>query len=722
MKQVLIRRGKAIIEEVPSPAVGVGEILVRLEASCISVGTEMSGIRSSAMPMWKKVLQKPDKAMVVLKTALNSGLMKTVNLVEEKRDAALPIGYSAAGIVIAVGAEITDIVPGERVACAGAQCAYHAEFISVPRNLCTQVPDELDLQSASTVTLGAIAMQGVRRADPTLGETFVVIGLGILGQLTAQLLRASGCRVIGIDVNRDRIKLAMSLGMNIGLHPDDAFDVEQVTKLTDGYGADGVIITAATPSDAVVSSAFKMCRKKGRVVLVGDVGLALNRNDFYIKEIDFRISASYGPGRYDNNYEEKGLDYPLAYVRWTENRNMSEYLKLLAEKKLQIGSMVSASYDIDEAPTAYNYLMVDSSRVMIVLLTYPNKDFAPSQLLKLATKNSRPKEGLIRVAVVGAGAFARYAHLPNLSSLSDRFALRAIVARTGTSATAAGKQFGADYCTTNFEEVLVDSQVDAVIIATRHNLHAQMAIAALKAGKHVLVEKPLSLTIEELSELDAIINSSGEVSPVLLTGYNRRFSPYAKRMAELLSIRTSPFILNYRMNAGYIPGDHWVHGIEGGGRNIGEACHIYDLFTYLTNARIVKITAHSISPSTDYYKRTDNFIAAFSFEDGSIANLTYSAMGNKEYPKEIAELIFDGNHILLNDYKKMDILSTKKSQFKTTFQDKGQREELKAFADAINGGTWPIPWWQQYQTARAAIMIDEMLKNKEVSSEKLDLR
>jgi predicted dehydrogenase len=249
-----------------------------------------------------------------------------------------------------------------------------------------------------------------------------------------------------------------------------------------------------------------------------------------------------------------------------------------------------------------------------------------------------------------------------------------------------------------------------------------MAIAALKAGKHVLVEKPLSLTIEELSELDAIINSSGEVSPVLLTGYNRRFSPYAKRMAELLSIRTSPFILNYRMNAGYIPGDHWVHGIEGGGRNIGEACHIYDLFTYLTNARIVKITAHSISPSTDYYKRTDNFIAAFSFEDGSIANLTYSAMGNKEYPKEIAELIFDGNHILLNDYKKMDILSTKKSQFKTTFQDKGQREELKAFADAINGGTWPIPWWQQYQTARAAIMIDEMLKNKEVSSEKLDLR
>ena len=722
MKQVLIKRGVAIIEEVPSPAVGVGEILVRLEASCISVGTEMSGIRSSAVPMWKKVLQQPDKAMFVLKTALNSGLRKTVSLVEEKRDAALPIGYSTAGIVIAVGANITDIVPGERVACAGAQCAYHAEFISVPRNLCTHVPDELDLQTASTVTLGAIAMQGVRRADPTLGETFVVIGLGIIGQLTVQLLRASGCRVIGIDVNRDRIKLAMSLGMNIGLHPDDALDVEQVARLTDGYGADGVIITAATPSDAVVSSAFKMCRKKGRVVLVGDVGLALNRSDFYIKEIDFRISASYGPGRYDNQYEERGLDYPLAYVRWTENRNMSEYLKLLAEKKLQIGSMISASYDIDEAPTAYDYLKVDSSRVMIVLLTYPNKDLAPTQLIKLATKSLRPKDGLIQVAVAGAGAFARYAHLPNLSSLSDRFALRAIVARTGTSATAAGKQFGSDYCTTNFDEVLADPEVDAVIIATRHNLHAQMAISALKAGKHVLVEKPLSLTTEELSELDTLINSLGEVSPVLLTGYNRRFSPYAKRMAELLSTRTSPFILNYRMNAGYIPGDHWVHGIEGGGRNIGEACHIYDLFTFLTDSRITKITAHSITPVSDYYKRMDNFIASFSFEDGSIASLTYSAMGHKDQPKETAELSFDGKHLLLNDYKHMDILSTKKSQFKTTFQDKGQKDELKAFADAINGGTWPIPWWQQHQTARVAIEIDEMLKHKEIPTEKFDMR
>jgi predicted dehydrogenase/threonine dehydrogenase-like Zn-dependent dehydrogenase len=712
MKQVLIRKGKAIIEEVPSPALLPGEILVRLEASCISVGTEMTGIRSSAVPMWKKVLKKPDKAVNVLKTALNSGFKKTVSLIEEKRDSTLPIGYSAAGIVIAVGNEINDIKPGDHVSCAGAQCAFHAEIISVPRNLCALVPNGVDLQIASTVTLGAIAMQGVRRADPTLGETFVVIGLGILGQLTSQLLRVNGCRVIGVDINRDRIELAKSLGMNIGIHPDDSFDVEQVAKLTDGYGADGVIITAATPSDAVVSSAFKMCRKKGRVVLVGDVGLALNRNDFYIKEIDFRISSSYGPGRYDNNYEEKGLDYPLAYVRWTENRNMSEYLKLVAEKRLQIASLITATYNIDEAPKAYNFLLEDSSRSMVVLLTYPNRNSSTSQLQKLGIKSNRPKKGLIRVAVVGAGAFSRSTHLPNLTNLSDRFILRAIAARTGVSAKSAGKQYGADYCTTNFEEILGDSKVDAIIIATRHNLHSQMAIAALKANKHVLVEKPLSLTKEELCELDLLINSSGEKSPVLLTGYNRRFSPYAIRMAELLSIRSSPFILNYRMNAGYIPGDHWVHGIEGGGRNIGEACHIYDLFTFLTDARITKITAHSISPSSDYYKCTDNFVASFSFEDGSIASLTYSAMGHKDHPKETAELTFDGKHILLNDYKEMNILSTKRSQLKTTFQNKGQKEELKAFADAINGGKWPIPWWQQYQTAHAAIIIDEMLQKK----------
>lgn len=715
MKQVLIKKGKAIIEDVPTPSIGNGEILVRLEASCISVGTEMSGIRSSALPLWKKVIQKPDKAMYVLKTALNSGIKSTIKLVEEKREVAFPIGYSAAGTVVSVGSDVNDILPGDRVACAGAQCAFHAEFVSVPRNLCTQVPENLDLQTASTVTLGAIAMQGVRRMEPTLGETIAVIGLGILGQLTVQILRANGCRVIGIDINRDKINLAVSLGMNIGLHPDDSQDYENIAKLTDGYGVDGVIITAATSSDEVVSSAFKICRKKGRVVLVGDVGLSLNRNDFYIKEIDFRISSSYGPGRYENNYEEKGLDYPLAYVRWTENRNMSEYLNLLNEKKINISAMVSSIYDVNDAPAAYEYLKTNSSKVLLVILKYYQEDKFPNQLLKLTSKNNLNHEGKIRVAVVGAGAFARYAHLPNLASLSERYIIRAIVTRTGFSAKAIGDQYHASYCTTNFDDVLLDSEVDAIIISTRHNLHAKMAIAALKAGKHVLVEKPLSLSLEEIYELDKLINKMGDKSPVLLTGYNRRFSPYATKLSDLLKNRTSPFIINYRLNAGFIPADHWVHGEEGGGRNIGEACHIYDLFTYLSNSRIIKITSQSIKPSSDYYKRTDNFITTFSFEDGSIASLTYYAIGNKQWPKEIADISYDGNHIVLNDYKKMEIFGKMKSQFSTPFQNKGQKEELIAFADSIKGGDWPIPWWQQYQTAVSAIEVEKIIHNNNLN-------
>ncbi len=711
MKQVLVKKGSTIIEEVPSPSVGPGEILVKLEASCISIGTELSGIKSSSTPIWKKVLQKPDKAIFVLKSALNNGIKKTIKLVEEKKDISFPIGYSASGVVIEVGNDINDIVPGDRVACAGAQYAFHAEFISVPRNLCTLIPANLTFDEASTVTLGAIAMQGIRRIEPTLGETIVVMGLGILGQLTVQMLKANGCRVIGIDINREKIDLALSLGMNVGIHPDDTDDFEQVARLTDGYGADGVIITAASSSDAVVSSAFKICRKKGRVVLVGDVGLSLNRNDFYLKEIDFKISSSYGPGRYDNQYEEKGLDYPLPYIRWTENRNMSEYLKLLSESKIRIKNLISEYYDILEAPLAYENLKKPNSRSLIVILTYSKNYAIPNQLLNISNNKINSNNGKIGIAVVGAGSFARYTHLPNILSLSDRFTLKAIVTKTGTSAKSAAKQYNAEYCTTNFEEVLLDPEVDAIIISTRHNLHAKMTIDALKAGKHVLVEKPLALNIDDLSSIDTFLKNYGDNSPILQTGYNRRFSPYAKKIQELLNNRTNPFIFNYNMNAGYIPGDHWVHSEEGGGRNIGEACHIYDLFTFLSNTKILKISAHSIIPKSSFYKRSDNFIVTFTFEDGSIATLTYYSMGNNQKEKETAELCFDGNHIILHDYKKMEILGKNKKFFKTFYQEKGQKEELIAFADSIQEGKWVIPWWQQYQSTLAAIKIDEMLKS-----------
>lgn len=708
MKQVLIHSGAALVADVPAPQVGAGDILVRVQRSCLSVGTELSGIRHSAVPLWKKALQQPEQVATALRMVATQGLRRTWSQIEEKRDAAHPTGYSAAGIVVGTGSGIHDIRAGDRVACAGAQFAHHAEFIRVPRNLCVPLPDELDWDGACTVTLGAIALQGVRRAQPTLGESFVVIGLGILGQLTQQLLRVHGCRTIGLDVDAGRIELARQLGMNLGIGTEQGNDIEQVARLTDGLGADGVIITAATASDAVVATAFRMCRKKGRVVLVGDVGLHLNRSDFYAKEIDFLISSSYGPGRYDHRYEEEGLDYPVAYVRWTENRNMTEYVRLLAEKRLQIEPLISSRYPIADASVAYQSLSSGPVKPMMVLLTYPEQA-EPARTLSLQPK-VRATAGRIRIAAIGAGSFARAAHLPNLRAMSDRFALQAVVTTTGHSAAAAARQFGARYASTEPEAVLADPDVDAVLIATRHHLHGALALAALKAGKHVLVEKPLALTASELEELDAFVARNGDAStPVLLTGYNRRFSPYGRRMAELVQGRSAPFMLNYRMNAGYIPLDSWVHGPQGGGRNLGEACHIYDLFTYLAASEVTGISAHAIVPRSHHYARNDNFVATLSFNDGSVATLTYTALGSTDHPKEMADLYVDGKVALLQDYKRLTVVGARSRSLRTTSQEKGLREELLAFADAIRDGRWPIPWWQQLQTARIALHVEAAL-------------
>lgn len=713
MKQVLISKGKAIVTDVPSPGVGLGEILVRVNTSCLSVGTEMSGLRSSAIPLWKKAIKQPEKLVTTLKMASTLGFNRTLSLLEEKIDAMYPTGYSATGTVVDIGEDINDIQIGDRVACAGAQCAFHAEYIRVPRNLCVKLGDAVDYESASTVTLGAIALQGIRRAQPTLGEMFVVIGLGILGQLTVQLLKVNGCRVIGIDLDEERINLALKLGLDLGVSPHDETGIEQVIRLTNGIGADAVIITAATTSDLVVSTAFKICRKKGRVVLVGDVGLNLNRADFYVKEIDFFISSSYGPGRYDQRYEEQGLDYPVSYVRWTENRNMEEYVRLLAEKKISILPLISSRYPISQAADAYASLNDHNIKPMIVLLTYPSDESVTetsSKRIFLNPKKISNGADRIRVAILGAGSFAKSAHLPNLRSLSNLFTIQAIATRTGHTASLIAKQFGANYCTTDFHEVLGDPDVDAVVIATRHHLHAELVLAAMQSGKHVLVEKPLALSENELLNLDMYIGDGNEAKPVLLTGYNRRFSPYARKIRSILNTRTAPFIANYRMNAGYIPLDHWVHGKEGGGRNLGEACHIYDLFTYFSNSEVVKIGAQAIGFKSEYYGRNDNFSATISFQDGSVANLIYTALGSQDYPKEMADIYVDGKIISLIDYKKMDVLGIHGQSMTTKTQEKGLKEELVEFASAIHSGVWPIPWWQQLQSSRMGLEIEELIQ------------
>jgi predicted dehydrogenase/threonine dehydrogenase-like Zn-dependent dehydrogenase len=673
----------------------------------------MAGIKMSGLPLYRRALKQPHHVKRVFELMRDQGVARVYKQVKGKLDAGLPTGYSAAGTVVAVGSEVEGFAVGDRVACAGAGIANHAEVVDVPVNLCAAVPDSLSFDAAATVTLGAIALQGVRRAQPTLGETVVVIGLGILGQITAQLLGANGCRVIGTDVDPARIAKATENGLDMGLNPSDANFVEKIIKLTDGHGADAVVITAASASSEILAEAFQACRKKARVVIVGDVGLNMARADIYAKELDVLISCSYGPGRYDPAYEEEGADYPLPYVRWTENRNMGEYLRLLAAGRVRLDNMIEEPFSIDQAEEAYNRLAADREKPLLVLLAYPPREDAGNPVLRVG--EPAKIDGRIKVAVVGAGGFAQGVHLPNLAKLNDKFDLRTVVNRTGLSAQSAAERFGISTAATDYQAALADPQIDLVLIATRHDLHAGMALEALRAGKHVFVEKPTSMTEEGLDEIEAFYAANPE-APMLMTGFNRRFSPAVTAIKQSIAARTSPLIVNYRMNAGYIPSDHWVHGPHGGGRNIGEACHIYDLFTALTGSEPNEVHATAITPGSGYWRSDDNFVATIKYADGSVCTLTYTSMGAKSFPKERADIFVDGKVIVLDDYKQLTVTGGK-GGWKSLTMDKGQFEELEALAQALRQkGTWPISLADQISATRVSFAVERQLRNEEPSA------
>lgn len=709
MKQVLIKAGMAVVEEVPAPLVGRKNILVRVTHSCISVGTEMAGVKMSGLPLYQRALKQPENVKRVLEMMRDQGVKRTMDRVMGKLSAGSATGYSAAGVVIELGDEVEGFAVGDRVACAGAGIANHAEVIDVPVNLAVKIPEDLETGLASTVTLGAIAMQGVRRAQPTLGETFVVVGLGILGQITAQMLSANGSRVIGVDLDPRRIKLALDNGMDIGINPALENYVERVLKFTDGLGADAVIVTAATESNQVISDAMQACRKKGRVVLVGDVGLDLNRADFYKKELDFLISTSYGPGRYDPFYEEGGQDYPIAYVRWTENRNMQAYIDLLAKGKVKLGNLYHPPYPIDKAGEAYDALKGEGDKPLLVLLEYPERDGLRITRVPLRTVEAT-KSGKIRVALAGASSFAQGMHLPNMVKLRDRFTLQAVMSRTGANARAVATQYEAAYCTTEYDDILKDDKVDLVMVTTRHDLHGPMVLQALRAGKHVFVEKPLSLKEQEIEEIERFYSDHPN-GPLLMVGFNRRFSPAMQTIRSILANRTTPIVANYRMNAGYIPLDHWVHGPEGGGRNIGEACHIYDLFNSLTGTpQVEAVNAYSITPSSKQWARNDNFVATLKYADGSVCTLTYTALGDKSYPKEQMEVFADGKVLVMNDYKSVTVHGGKHKGWSSAAMQKGQLEELEALsATLLNGACWPISLDEQLQASRVSFQVEHQI-------------
>jgi predicted dehydrogenase len=561
---------------------------------------------------------------------------------------------------------------------------------------------------ASTVSLGGIALQGVRRCNPTLGETVVVIGLGALGQITAQLLLANGCRVIGVDLDAHRVACAVESGIHEGIHPNGDNIVERIQLLTEGLGADAAIITASSSSDQVVNQAMNACRKKGRVVVVGSIGLNLNRRDFYSKELDLFISCSYGPGRYDPVYEEEGNDYPLPYVRWTENRNMEAYLALLASGRLRFERFPTETYDIEKAETGYQALAGPGNKPLLVFLQYKKREgvFTRKTMLRIG----RSDGNRIGVAVVGAGEFAQGMHLPNLVRLRAEYELRAVMTRSGPKALNTARRFGAAYGSTDFEQVLSDESVELILICTRHHLHAPMVLQALRAGKHVLVEKPLCLKRDELQQIRDFYNGNGSPQ-VLLTGFNRRFSPAIRLVRQWLQKRSSPLLVDYRMNAGLISTEHWVHSKEGGGRNIGEACHIYDLFNCLTGSEVQSIHVSHIRSSSKTWSHNDNFVATVSYEDGSLCTLTYTALGSKSFPKERMEAFADGTVISLDDFKSVEITGAKMPRCHSRTPEKGQLQELQALAQCLrSGGEWPISLDEQIAATEISFAVEEQLR------------
>jgi predicted dehydrogenase len=601
--------------------------------------------------------------------------------------------------------------------------------VEVPRNLVVKLPENVSFQEGATSTLGSIALQGIRRANLQLGETVAVVGLGTIGQLTIQLAKACGCKVIGIDVVPARLELAKTGGANLVIQSTAEKTLEKVLQYTNGYGADAVLFTAATNNPEVLSESFKLCRKKGRVVLVGVAGNEVRREDLYEKELDFLVSCSYGPGRYDPDYEVKGIDYPHGYVRWTENRNIGAYLDLLSEKRIQMSHLIDSVYPILKVEEAYQALN-SAKKPLMVLLEYNQtlpQIILPQDRTIICHSSLKPGQQQIRLGIIGAGQFAANVHLPNLKKLSDKFHIRALSGRNAPTLKNLADRYQADYLTNDYQQILADKEIDAVMICTRHHQHASMTLEALKAGKHVFVEKPLAITLEELTNIHRYFednDSPNQTLPLLQTGFNRRFSPHIQKIAESTKRRLNPMIINYRMNAGYLPLSHWVHQPEGGGRNIGEACHLYDLFTFLTQSQAVSITATPIRPKTDYYVSNDNFVATIHFADGSVASLTYTAMGNESFPKEQMEIFSEGLVYSLNDYRHLSITGAKGKagdkliNHTCKLVDKGHYEELIAFYETIRNSTpWPIPLWQQIQAMEIAFMVEALINNHSIDGE-----
>ena len=707
MKQVIqsYRTGVLKVADVPAPGVEAGSVLVVTSASLVSIGTEKMVMDLAKKSLIGKARDRPDLVKKAIERIGRDGIVATVAAVRSKLDQPIPLGYSSVGTVVAVGEGVTGISTGVRVACAGAKVANHAEVNLVPQNLCALVPDGVVDEVAAFVTVGAIALQGVRIANTGLGEVFAVIGLGLIGQIALQLVKAAGGRVLGIDLDPAKVELARKLGADAAvLRSDDV--LAQAAALTGGRGVDGVLIAAATASNDPVQLAGELCRDRGRVVVVGAVGMEIPRRPYYDKELSFFLSRSYGPGRYDPLYEESGIDYPIGYVRWTEQRNMEAFLDQCAAGRLNLQPLITHRFPIERAEEAYG-LVAKGTDALGIVLTYPAHETA-SRTVEIP-QHGQPIRGDVRISVVGAGGFASGVLVPALAKVPN-VRLDAIVSARGLSCRHLADKFGFERCSTETDAILTDPNTDAVVIATRHNLHARQVVAALEAGKHVFVEKPLALTPEEL---DTILTAHARAKKVLLVGYNRRFSPLARELAGFLADRRSPLVMNYRVNAGPIPPESWIHDPAiGGGRIIGEVCHFIDLAAFLAGAPPVSVHAQGVAPGSGV-RSDDNVLITVGFSDGSLCGIAYVASSDTSAGKERLEVMGAGAFALLDDFRLLDLhRGGKRRVIRKFVQDKGHRAEMQSFVEAVRrGGQSPIDVATMVAVSRATFAAVDSLRD-----------
>ncbi|MDD5367653.1 MAG: bi-domain-containing oxidoreductase [Anaerolineaceae bacterium] len=719
MKQLLqsLRSGETSVTEVPLPQPRPGFALVRTAASLVSAGTERTLVAFAEKNLVGKALSRPDLVRQVVDKARREGIITTLEAAFNRLDQPMPLGYSSAGTIVAVGEGLHGFQMGDRVACAGGGFAVHAEYGLVPQNLLAKLPPEVDFESGAFATLGAIALHGLRLGLPQVGERVAVIGLGLLGLLAVQLARAAGCSVFGVDLDARRVELACQLGAR-AVTREAAEDAGRA--FSQGLGCDLVLICADSASDDPVALAGALARDRGRVVAVGAVGLDIPRKVYYEKELDFRVSRSYGPGRYDSNYEERGQDYPAGFVRWTEGRNLQAVVDLMAAGKLDVRPIITHRFPIDQAPQAYELITGKLHEPFLgVLLTYPPPSdleiTAEMQQVRVAPaqppSSTTPPTVDIRLGVLGAGNYASAMFLPAVLRAGGA-ARVGIASGSGLSARNAAARFGFQYASSSEQQVLTDPEINLVAILTRHNQHARQVLAALQNGKHAFCEKPLAITAAELDEIEAVL-SQGE-TPLLTAGFNRRFAPMAVRLKQFLAGRSEPLLASYRVNAGFLPLTHWLHDPQvGGGRIVGEGCHFIDFLSFLVGANPVEVTAVALPDAGRY--REDNVLITLTYPDGSLGSLTYLANGDKSFPKERVEVFYAGRAAALDDFRTLELVHDGQRQVSSSRlrQDKGHQALWEAFLAAVRkGGPPPIPYNQVIGTSRAALAAVQSLHER----------